>query len=79
MGVIDEIKKNCRKELLMGKFKSIIYSSLFSILDKVFHELSSIVPTVPRCGQIKRIGKKLNSQVEIKPTPNNVVGVQQNS
>ena len=49
----------------------------FSISDKAFHELSSIVPTLPKCGQVKKIAKKLNSEFEIKPTPNNIVGVQQ--
>ena len=49
----------------------------FSISDKAFHELSSIVPTIPKCGQVKKITKKLNSEFEIKPTPNNIVGVQQ--
>ena len=49
----------------------------FSISDVAFRELSAIVPALPRCGQVKKVAQALNSEFEIKPTPNHIPGVQQ--
>jgi len=49
----------------------------FSISDKAFHELSSIVPVLPKFCQVKKIAQTMNSEIEIKPTPNNIMGVKQ--
>jgi len=69
-------KENC--EVTTNSAHSLLYvKDKFSISDKAFHELSSITPILPKVGEVKKIAKKLNSEIEIKPTPNNIIGVQQ--
>ena len=49
----------------------------FSISDQAFHELSSIASDLPRSCQVKKLTRTLNSQFDIKPAPNKILGVQQ--
>ena len=72
-------KENFETTKTLGdKAHSLLYvKDKFSISDKAFHELTSIVPALPKSGQVKRIAQTMNSEIEIKPTPNNIMGVQQ--
>jgi len=49
----------------------------FSISDQAFHELSSIASDLPKSCQVKKLAQTLNSEFEIKPAPNKILGVQQ--
>ena len=59
-----------------------IYSTLyvkdkFSISDQAFHELSLLASDLPKSYQVKKLAQILNSEFEIKPAPNKILGVQQ--
>ena len=59
-----------------------IYSTLyvkdkFSISDQAFHELSLLASDLPKSYQVKKLAQTLNSEFEIKPAPNKILGVQQ--
>ena len=49
----------------------------FSISDQAFHELSLLASDLPKSYQVKKAVQALNSEFEIKPAPNKILGVQQ--
>lgn len=70
------------KENQVSDPASKVYSTLYvkdkySISDQALHELSAIVPDMPRSYQVKRVTREINSEFKITQAPNGVLGVQQ--
>ena len=62
--------------------KDKVHSALFvkdkySISDQAFHEISMITPGLPSCSTVKKLALSMNSEFEISPCPNEIIGVQQ--
>ena len=48
-----------------------------NISDRAYSHLAKIEESLPRLGQIKKRANELNSKCDVKPLPNDMVGVQQ--
>ena len=48
----------------------------YSISDQAFHEISMITPGLPSCSTVKKLALSMNSEFEISPCPNEIIGVQ---
>ena len=49
----------------------------YAISDQAFHELSMIASGLPRSSAVKKLANSMNSEFDISPCPNKVIGVQQ--
>lgn len=56
---------------------SVLYvKDKFSVSNEAFHELS-MLSNLPSSSEVKNLTRTLNSQFDIRSTPNGIVGVQQ--
>jgi len=67
-----------KENLTSDKVHSVLYvKDKFSISNQAFHELSMVTPGLPRSSEVRKLVQTMNSEFEIYPSSNKIVGVQQ--
>lgn len=49
----------------------------FTLSDAAYREVSQLTPSIPRLSKLKALASSLNSEFDIFPAPNGIIGVQQ--